>query len=387
MKRNRIIWFCMWILSLAGISFRGGAVSYGLFAVLTLIPFFSLLYLFAVYILFHIYQNIERRYVTVNEPVRYRFSLVNECPLVFAGIRVKFFSSFSRITTLDDEPEYELQPKTRIEKETSLICRYRGEYDVGIKEIEMQDYFRLFRITYKARQRVQAVVKPQLLKLDRIGGIELSDAVRASEHNRTELDVLSREYVSGDDRRLINWSQSARTGTLMTRTQTGTANQDVAIIMDTARISNNRSIYIPAENRILEITLAVAYYFSRQNILSTEYHYQQEIVRSSVGDAALFEEFYEALSSVSFGNGNSHEALYDAITRRTDIFNSSMVFLVLSSWDSAAEKLLTLFERSGLSTVIFLVTDDEQDIPDLTAFTRSRLISISPYDEIAEDMG
>ena len=262
----------MWILSLVGISFRGGAVSYGLFAVLTLIPIFSLLYLFAVYILFRIYQNIERRYVTVNEPVRYRFSLVNECPLVFTGIRVKFFSSFSRITTLDDEPEYELQPKTRIEKETNLICRYRGEYDVGIKEIEMQDYFRLFRITYKARQRVQAVVKPQLLKLDRIGGIELADAVRASEHNRTELDLLSREYVSGDDRRLINWSQSARTGTLMTRTQTGTANQDIAIIMDTARISNNRSVYIPAENRILEITLAVAYYFSRQGIFSTEYH-------------------------------------------------------------------------------------------------------------------
>ena len=377
----------MWILSLAGISFRGGAVSYGLFAVLTLIPIFSLLYLFAVYILFHIYQNIERRYVTVNEPVRYRFSLVNECPLVFAGIRVKFFSSFSRITTLDDEPEYELQPKTRIERETNLICRYRGEYDVGIKEIEMQDYFRLFRITYKARQRVQAVVKPQLLKLDRIGGIELADAVRTSEHNRTELDILSREYVSGDDRRLINWSQSARTGTLMTRTQTGTANQDIAIIMDTARISNNRSVYIPTENRMLEIILAVAYYFSRQNILSTEYHYQQEIVRSSVGDAARFEEFYETLSSVSFGSGNSHEALYDAITRRTDIFNSSMIFLVLSFWDSTAEKLLTLFERSELSTVIFLVTDDEQDTPDLTGFTRSRLISISPYDEMAEDMG
>ena len=377
----------MWILSLVGISFRGGAVSYGLFALLTLIPFFSLLYLFAVYILFHIYQNIERRYVTVNEPVRYRFSLVNECPLVFTGIRVKFFSSFSRITTLDDEPEYELQPKTRIERETSLICRYRGEYDVGIKEIEMQDYFRLFRITYKARQRVQAVVKPQLLKLDRIGGIELADAVKVSEHNRTELDVLSREYVSGDDRRLINWSQSARTGTLMTRTQTGTANQDIAIIMDTARISNNRSAYIPAENRILEITLAVAYYFSRQNILSTEYHYQQEIVRCSVGDAARFEEFYETLSSVSFGNGNSHETLYDAITQRTDIFNGSMVFLVLSSWDTATEKLLTRFERSRLSTVIFLVTDDEQDIPDLTSFSRSRLISISPYDEMPEDMG
>ena len=387
MKRNRIIWFCLWILSLIAISFRGGAVSYGFFAVLTLIPFFSLLYPLAVYILFHIYQNIERRYVTVNEPVRYRFSLVNECPLVFAGIRVKFFSSFSRITSLDDEPEYELQPKTRIEKETSLICRYRGEYDVGIKEIEMQDYFRLFRITYKARQRVQAVVRPQLIKLESIGGIELADAVRTSEQNKSELDILSREYVPGDDRRLINWSQSARTGTLMTRTQTGTGNQEIAIITDTSRISDDISVYIPVENKILEITLAAAYYFSRHNILSSEYHFQQEMIRSSVGDTAKFEEFYETLSSVSFDGKNSHTALYGAVTQRADIFNSSMIFLVLSSWDSETEKMLELFERNEISTVIFFVTDDENNIPDLSGFNRSKLIKLSPYDELAEDIG
>ena len=99
--------------------------------------------------------------------------------------------------------------------------------------------------------------------------------------------------------------------------------------MDTSRISNNQSVYIPVENRVLELTLAVAYYFSRHNIFSTEYHYQQAIVHSSVGEAAKFEEFYEKLSSVSFGSNNSHELLYDTITHHSDIFNSSMVFLIL----------------------------------------------------------
>ena len=146
MRRNRIIWLCLWVLSLVGISFRGGAVSYGFFAVLTLVPIISLLYLLAVYILFHVYQKVEQRYASVNEPVRYHFSLVNEYPLLFCGIRVNFFSSFSTITGLDSETEYELQPHTRIEKETNLICKYRGEYEVGIKEIEIQDFFRLFRI-------------------------------------------------------------------------------------------------------------------------------------------------------------------------------------------------------------------------------------------------
>lgn len=376
----------MWILSLIGISFRGGAVSYGIFAVLTLIPVFSLLYLFAVYILFHIYQNIERRYVTVNEPVRYRFMLVNECPLIFTGIRVKFFSSFSMITTLDDEPEYELQPKTRIEKETSLICRYRGEYNVGIKEIEMQDYFRLFKITYRARQSVKAVVKPQLLKLEKIGGIELADAVRVSEHNKTETDALSREYIPGDDRRLINWSQTARTGTLMTRTLTGTGNQEISIIMDTLRISSDYDEFIPVENRILEITLALAYYFSRHNIFSSEYHYHREIIRSSTGDASGFEEFYETLSAVPFNSNNSHDTLLNSIVHHADIFNSSMIFLVLSSWDSATEKMVELFEHNELPTVIFFVSDDEKNLPELSGFNRTKLIKISPYEKLAEDI-
>ena len=78
MKRNRIIWFCLWVLSVVGISLKGGVVTYGFFALLTLVPLLSLVYLLAVYWLFHIYQELEQRFVSVNEPVRYRFALVNE---------------------------------------------------------------------------------------------------------------------------------------------------------------------------------------------------------------------------------------------------------------------------------------------------------------------
>ena len=45
MRRNRIIWFCLWILSLVGISFYGGIISYGFFIAVTITPVFSLFYL------------------------------------------------------------------------------------------------------------------------------------------------------------------------------------------------------------------------------------------------------------------------------------------------------------------------------------------------------
>lgn len=386
MRKNRIIWFCLWVLSIIGISFWGGPVSYGLFAMLTLIPIFSLGYLLCVYFFFHIYQNIENRYVVVNETVPFQFSLVNEYLLLFTGIRVIFFSSFSTINELSDEIEYELLPNTGIKKETRLICHYRGEYKVGIKKIEIQDYFRLFKISYRNKESVSAIVKPQLVKLERLGEIDLENAIKDSASRRLELDILSREYAFGDEPRLINWCQTARTGTLMTREQIGQDYQEIVILMETYRNSKDQMEFIPVENKILEITLAIAYYLSCKYISATEYHYHQGLVRLPVGSNAKFDEFYENLSKVSFDDRNTHKNLCEAVMQRREIFQSSMAFLILSSWSNETERLLGILEDNNLHTVIYMISDDVNCVPDLSNHTRVDLMQISPYADLQEVM-
>ncbi len=386
MKRNRIIWFCLWVLSVVGISLEGGAVTYGFFTALTLVPVVSALYLLAVYKLFHIYQELEQRFVSVNEPVNYRFALVNEFPVQFSGIRVRFFSSFSSITDLDDETEYELAPYSRIEKQTRLICRYRGEYEIGIKEIEIQDFFRLFRVRYKNRECIRTFVKPQLIKTESIGKLELSDAAREAENKRSEPDVLSREYVPGDDPRFINWAQYARTGALMTRTFTGSDHQEIAVITDTFRCRTQQADFLPHENKILEASLAAAYYFSRNGISACEYHLQQQMVRLPVEGPARFDSYYEAISEISFSSLDTHQLLYETVMQRRDIFESSMAFLILSSWDSFTDALLGELERQGVCAVIFLVSDDDKNIPDLSGHKSSGLTVLSPYSELTEGL-
>ena len=381
--RNRIIWFLLWILSVIGISLRGGAVTYGFFAVLTLIPVVCAVYLIAVLNLFHIYQELEQRFVTVNEPVHYRFALVNECPLIFAGIRVRFFTSFSSITDLDDETEYELAPNSRIEKETRLICRYRGEYKVGIKEIEIQDFLRLFRIRYKNRDCMRACVKPQLVTTDSLGDIELSDAVRDCDNSRYEPDVLSRAYIPGDDRRFINWSQSARTGELMTRLLTGSDHQQIAVITDTCRNSAEPYEFLPPENKILETALAVCYYFSRSRISAAEYHLSGELTCLSSDSTWGFDSFYDAVSQISFSSLYTHALLYDQVMRRRDIFDSSMIFLILSSWDKDTDMLLREFEQHELSVVICFITDNEKIISELSDHKNCTAVCISPHGDLS----
>jgi uncharacterized protein (DUF58 family) len=165
--RNRFLFLIAWLLSVVGISFYGGVVSYGIFALLTLLPVVSLCYLLCVIATFKIYQEIDSKWVVANHKVPFYLSLVNERLFSYVGIRVRFHSSFSAITGLDDRIEYELPPKSGIWKQTEIICRYRGEYEVGIKKIEVQDYFRLFRLSYFNKEPIKAVVRPEYQNLDR----------------------------------------------------------------------------------------------------------------------------------------------------------------------------------------------------------------------------
>ena len=61
MKIRNWILLDLWVLSLAAISYYGGAVSYGIFWGITFIPVISLLYLIFVYFNLRILQQIESR--------------------------------------------------------------------------------------------------------------------------------------------------------------------------------------------------------------------------------------------------------------------------------------------------------------------------------------
>ena len=96
MKRNRIIYAILWILSLAGISFFGGAVSYGIFYMLTFLPFVLLLYLLFVYFFFHIYQQIGNKRLVAGHMEPFYFTLKNEYHFGFCSIKIGGFCNVDK---------------------------------------------------------------------------------------------------------------------------------------------------------------------------------------------------------------------------------------------------------------------------------------------------
>lgn len=385
MKRNRIIWITLWILSVVGISFYGGSISYGFFFVMTLIPVFSLLYLLYIFFFFRIYQYTDGRDFVVNDAVPYSFKLINEFHIPFAGIRVKFFSPFSTINELSDKTEYELMPGGGITRETTLVCHYRGEYEVGIKEVIVTDYFRLFSVTYKNNECKRITVAPQLVKLQSLGSYHMH--TNDSHSKADKPDIVGREYIPGEDIRFINWTQSARTGTLITRERIGEEGSGVSLIMDACRYSKDICEYLPVENKVLELTIAIAMFFCEQNIGVTEWHScgkTGDTYQNYIQNSQQFASFYSHMSSINFDENHTQEILFGSLMRNEEIYRSAIVYMVLPCWSVAASLMADKLTEKNISTVVYLICDELTQKPDVSRPDLIEIITVNPEAKLEE---
>lgn len=120
----------------------------------------------------------------------------------------------------------------------TIATRRRGVFDVGPMEIERVDPFWLTVGTRRRPGIDSVIVHPKVYDL-----IGPQGAVRVVESEsvlrRATADPLSgfvsmREYVSGDDPRMIHWPTTARTGTLMVREHVEVRRPEFTVVLDTS---------------------------------------------------------------------------------------------------------------------------------------------------------
>lgn len=362
MRRNRLIVLGLLILSLVAISFYGGPVSYGFFFFVFATPIVSAIYAVAVYFRFRIYQKIDAKVLVTEEPVAFYFTLQNENLFAFAGIRTDFFSDYSTIKGLDPEIEYELFPHTGIDRETHLVCKYRGEYEVGVSHVIVRDFLKLFTITFRNNETITVTVIPRLVILDKISAFDtLSVSAKDSHSNLTEPDVLVRDYIPGDDIRSINWKLTAATGKPVVRKRIGEDTPAISIIMDSHRVSRNPDEYLPLENKILETTIALAYYYIEHGIRVYVYAYESAPCCYAMETPDDFEDFYNKLSFFSFSENNTSEKLFAFTSEIPEIGNSSAVIFIMHELSDAYGIQINELEKCSASTATCLVTDKEAE--------------------------
>lgn len=119
-----------------------------------------------------------------------------------------------------------------------IPTRRRGVFDVGPFEIERIDPFWLTVGSRRDSALASVIVHPKVYDL-----VGPQGAVRVVENEsvlrRATADPMSgfvslREYVAGDDPRMIHWPTTARTGTLMVREHVEVRRPEFTVVLDTS---------------------------------------------------------------------------------------------------------------------------------------------------------
>lgn len=364
-------------MSLTAISFYGGAVSYGFFFGVTLIPVISIIYLLCVYFRFKIYQETEKKNLVCGQPAPYSFILQNEDYFAYTSISVRMHSSFSYAEESFENVEYELLPGDKSICETKIICKYRGEYEIGVKEVILTDFLRLFRFRYTVSGQIKAVVFPKIVQLQELKSIaDLSMLVQRDTSGSREPDILVRDYVEGDSLKQIHWKATAREQKLKVRCLTGKENQGICLFCDTGRYSGDMKEFLPLENKILETFLAVGYYFAMADKEFYAYYGHNGVVSKHVEGMDDFDAFYQTAAQIVFDKDEKLQDVLEQVMKQGILWDSNLVFCVLHELTSAILDATERLAASGVTVVIYVITDQAPRDLVKQGSTRRRIVVI-----------
>ena len=141
----------------------------------------------------------------------------------------------------DEETRVAIEPvpsNSEITVSGTIPTRRRGVFDVGPFEIERVDPFWLTVGRRRDTALTSVIVHPKVYDLVGPHGavrvVENESVLRRATSDPMSGFVSMREYIIGDDPRMIHWPTTARTGTLMVREHVEVRRPEFTVVLDTA---------------------------------------------------------------------------------------------------------------------------------------------------------
>ena len=382
---NRLILLAVIIATGVFASFYGGAAR-SLFYASLFVPVISVIYTLYVYFRFRIYQNAEFKVIVKGEKTPYYFVLTDEDFMSFADVKVTFLEDFSLPQNMELCHSYHLTPMEKIESRTDILCKYRGEYNIGVKDVIVTDFLGLFSIKYPAPSTISMSVLPKIPEIDRLILIpDDNDAkqVRYARSNTEPLDCDLRKYIKGDNLKAVNWKVSAKHNELFSRQSSDTQNSGIVFVMDLSVNNADEYTKLITEDKIIESALASANYLIKKSVPITVLYEQNGIVSSRISSHETFKEFYSGCAELKFTGKYRPEDIYttaaDGTVCSTVIFS---VHEVSKELCMLCNKLISL----GSDVSLLLVGSDEEHICDILD-SRVIFTTAALQDEISDILG
>lgn len=383
---RRSIFLAFIIITAVFASFYGGPLPYALFYLSLLLPLLSYLYLLYIYNRFRVYQLIDKKTLVKYESVPFRFILANEDILTYAHISVTFLDDYSTLEQVDVSHDHTLLPGERKEYATTLMCRYCGTYRVGIDRIVLEDYFRIFRLSYHCPTPLEVHVLPRVLQPERLSFFSsLTEGMRLTLNQNSQFpDAETRNYQPGDSPRMIHWKAVAHHGELLTRKNLPEPKPEQHIFLDLDLPRHDGTEYLPRFDILAESLLAITDFYLKQKTPCNVYADADGYHRFTVHSQKDFDILYAFLSQDERIFGTSVTDLLNRFSY-SDITNTKCIIITTDPKPELALACTSLLDAGNHIAVLCLC---KAELHDLSPFVSERfaLLPVDPERDLLSSL-
>ncbi len=212
-----------------------------LYVFFCLLPLFSLAYLLICRFAVGVFLGSGKGEGQKRTPIDFDMRLVNHSPLPLNVIEADLLVPDQRMVRCRPKRVcLLLLPFGACDLAQRLVFPYRGEYEIGVSDLYLYDFFRLFRVRKRLDTYMHVTILPRRITLAGEGQFSSSDV--DSENNRENLgfdraeikDV--RTYTPGESIKNVHWKLSTKSEDLMIKEYTHPSGNTVYVFADLAAI-------------------------------------------------------------------------------------------------------------------------------------------------------
>ncbi|HHX18611.1 MAG TPA: DUF58 domain-containing protein [Clostridium sp.] len=304
MKRNRILYFSLFTLALLFVYFYGGKIPYMFFYAVLITPLVSILLTTIAFFRFTYFEEIDKISIVKGEELNYSLNIYNEDFFLYPYINLTFSTGNVFLGKQLEKQSFSMFPFSKKTFQFKAVAKYRGEYEIGIKSIEFEDYLGILKLTHKPQSSKVIKVHPRIVELS---GIKLKSMLLSESHSipntlfestNTMSDI--REYIYGDSIKRIHWKLSSKMNKLLVKKFDATSKSNSALILDLTKLSYSPEEILSIEDTLIECVVSFAYYLLGSWANISLIYYKDKYTEIKAQNILQFQNIYDILTRITF---------------------------------------------------------------------------------------
>ena len=297
---NRVRYLVIWVLVGGSAWLYGERMLYVTLAVLTALPIISYLMAMVGIMTLKLEQHLPDS-ILKDEYGDLTITIINPIRVPFGSIRCVFYGDDFAVV-MQESLIANIGSFKPIVQAIPFQINYRGEYEMGVKSIQLMDLTGLFKLNRNLNMNTSIIALPRIADMTNfpVTSNLLTQAQSRYDIRDEDYATISdiRPYLQTDSIKRVHWKLTAKRNEWLVKNFQSNALHQVTMIVDSKRMDFSYKEQIIMEDRMIEISLGLADFCLRRG-MPVEYTAGEG--HTVVGkNPADFETVYQTASFLNF---------------------------------------------------------------------------------------